>query len=178
MSETRNNAIDFLPGMLSQNAQSMMRRMVLAMQEEMAQDRQLANSSYCALLLKLSEPDLVREFDVAIKSAMTAIKKGSNHAEIFTANLSLSLEPVDDAVDSSINDFASSAALFDQLCSVELEHKIESVEAFSKDVFLAALKDAFLKSRIDNTEAAKIMPYARRALNAELVELYGKLGGR
>ena len=178
MSETRNNAIDFLPGMLSQNAQSMMRRMVLAMQEEMAQDRQLVNSSYCALLLKLSEPDLVREFDVAIKSAMISIKQSSNQTGIFTADLSLSLEPVDDAVDSSINDFASSAALFGKLCSVELEHKIESVEAFSKDVFLAALKDAFLKSRIDNTEAAKIMPYARRALNAELVELYGKLGGR
>lgn len=178
MSETRNNAIDFLPGMLSQNAQSMMRRMVLAMQEEMAQDRQLVNSSYCALLLKLSEPDLVREFDVAIKSAMTSIKNGSNQTEIFTADLSLSLEPVDDAVDSSASDFASSAALFGKLCSVELEHKIESVEAFSKDVFLAALKDAFLKSRIDSTEAAKIMPYARRALNAELVELYGKLGGR
>ena len=177
MSETRNNAIDFLPGMLLQNAQSMMRRMVLSMQEEMAQDRQLANSSYCALLLKLSEPDLVREFDVAIKSAMTSIKN-SNQTEIFTADLSLSLEPVDDIVDSSASDFASSAALFGKLCSVEPERKIESVEAFSKDVFLVALKDAFLKSRIDSTEAAKIMPYARRALNAELVDLYGKLGGR
>lgn len=149
-----------------------MQRMIVSMQNEIAQDSQLANASYCALVLRLSTPDLVREFDVVITAALRSIKFGTNKPGMCVAALSLSMD--DDAADSSA-DFRTSTALFDLLCANARAQKVEDAGVFNKDFFLTSLKDAFLKSRIAITEVARLMPYAQRALNTELVNLYGKL---
>lgn len=175
MKEALKNAVDGLPEKLSQDAASMMRRMLVAMHADIAQDRQLANASYCSLLLRLSEPDLVREFDLAIKDAMKSIKAGSSRMDVLSGGLSLSMTPIDGQQTKPHDDFGASAALFRKICAKAGDYGIEGLAAFNQDLFLAAVKDAFRKSRIDNTEAASLLPYAQRALNAELVGLYAKL---
>lgn len=175
MKETLKKAIDVLPEYLLQDAQSMMRRMVAAMQIDVAQDRQLANASYCSLLLKLSEADLVREFDLAIQEAMRSIKASPGKANVFAAGLSLSMTPIDDTQTGSNDDFSTSAALFKKICDEASECKIEGALAFDKEIFLAALRVAFAKARVGSDEVASLLPAARRALNTELVHLYGKL---
>ncbi len=175
MKEALKNAIDGLPENLSQDAPSMMRRMLVAMHADIAQDGQLANASYCSLLLRLSEPDLVREFDLAMKDAMHSIKAGASRMEFLSSGLSLSMTPIDGRQTTLHDDFGSSAALFKKICAKAADHGVEGLAAFNQDLFLAAVKDAFRKSRIDNSEAASLLPYAQRALNAELMGLYGKL---
>lgn len=175
MKETLKNAIAVLPGEVTQGAQSMMRRMVAAMQNELAQDRVLANASYCSLLLKLSETDLVREFDLAIKEAMSSIRVGSGQTDVFAGGLSLSMTLIDDAESNAKSDFSTSTALYEKICAKAGAYQPEGLLACNKDVFLAALKASFLKARIGGTEVADLLPAARRALNAELVSLYSKL---
>lgn len=175
MKETLKNAIAVLPGEVAQGAQSMMRRMVAAMQNELAQDRVLANASYCSLLLKLSETDLVREFDLAIKEAMSSIRVGSGQTDVFAGGLSLSMTLIDDAESNAKSDFLTSTALYEKICAKAAAYQPEGLLACNKDVFLAALKASFLKARIGGTEVADLLPAARRALNAELVSLYSKL---
>lgn len=173
MKETLKKAIDVLPEKVSQDAQSMMRRMVAAMQQDVAQDLQLANASYCSLLLKLSEADLVREFDLAIQEAMRSIGTGAGKANAFAGGLSIS--PMDDMQTRSDDDFSASTALFKKICAKAKEYQVEGVLAFEKEIFLAALRDAFAKARVGSAEVASLLPAARRALNTELVNLYGKL---
>lgn len=135
----------------------------------------MANASYCALLLRLSEPDLVREFDVAIKDAMRSIKAGSSRMDVLSGGLSLSMTPINGAQTSSHDEFRMSTALLEKVCAKAGEYKLEGAAAFNKDIFLAALKDAFLKARIGSAEVASLLPSAQRALNAELVSVYGRL---
>lgn len=175
MKETLQKAIDVLPEKVSQDAQSMMRRMVAAMQIDVAQDRQLVNASYCSLLLKLSEADLVREFDLAIQDAMRSIRTGAGKANAFAGGLSLSMSPIDDTETASNDDFSSSTALFKNICAKAKGYQVEGALAFEKEIFLAALRDAFTKARVGSAEVASLLPAARRALNTELVDLYGKL---
>lgn len=175
MKETLKNAVAVLPEEVAQGAQSMMRRLVAAMQNELAQDQALANASYCSLLLKLSETDLVREFDLAMKEAMSSIRAGSGQTDPFAGGLSLSMTLIDDAESNSQSDFSTSTALYEKICAKAAAYPLEGLRACNKDVFLSALKAAFLKARIGGTEVADLLPAARRALNAELVRLYSKL---
>lgn len=175
MNEVFKSTVARLPEILSKNAPSMMMRLLASMQSEIEQDRQLANAAYCTLTLKLSAPDLAREFNIAIKDTMTSITVGATSTGINTGGLSLSLDLLDDAIPESNDDFLDSTALFDTLCAHAKAIGVEDVNAFGKDVFLVPLKEAFAKSRIDNQEAAKLMPYARRALDVELTKIYVKL---
>ena len=177
MNSPLKKAIDRLPDIMLKNAASMMQRMILTTQNNMTQDPALANAAYCALMLKMSAPDLIREFHAAMEQAMQSLKASAGKSGLFSGGLSLSLELETDAsADTSVNDLQPASAAFDTLCACARAHQLEVSSAFGPDIFLTVLKDAFAKSRIDSTEAQKIMPYARSALNTELVNLYGKLG--
>ena len=177
MSEILKKTVAQLPEILPKNARSMMQRTVDAMQKAMAADPQLGASSYRSLLLKMSSDDLVREFDLAIRESMKTIQQASGARAGAGLGLGLSIEPLDGDADSpdADADFLSSTALFKKLCAKASGLGIEGLGNYSFDVFLAALNDAFAKSRIDRAEAKKMMPVARQALNGELVKLYEKL---
>lgn len=175
MSETLKKTVALLPEILPKNAKSMMQRIVDAMQNAIAADPQLGASSYRSLLLKMSNDDLVREFDLAIRESMKAIQQASGGAGVSALGLGLSIEPMDAAEVPADTDFLSSTAFFEKLCSKASGLGINGLGAYSKDVFLASFNDAFTKSRIDPTEAKKMMPIARQALNGELAKLYEKL---
>ena len=175
MSEILKKTVAQLPEILPKNARSMMQRTVDAMQKAMAADPQLGASSYRSLLLKMSSDDLVREFDLAIRESMKTIQQASGALGVAGLGLGLSIEPLDADAGSSDDDFLSSTALFKKLCAKASGLGIEGLGNYSFDVFLAALNDAFAKSRIDRAEAKKMMPVARLALNGELARLYEKL---
>ncbi len=169
------NTINVLPDILAQNAPSMMRRMLAAMQHGMAQDNQLPNAAYSTLLLKVSEPDLVREFAVAIKHAVEASKLEASNRGQFASSLSMSLEPLEDTAGNASTDFLPATASFNALTAHAKKLGVTGLSLYKKELFLAALKDTFVRARIDGQEVNKIMPYANRALCAELVNVYGKL---
>ncbi len=175
MNSPLKKAIDHLPEIMMKNAASMMQRMILTTQNNMTQDPALANAAYCALMLKMSAPDLIREFHAAMEQAMQSLKASAGKSGLFGGGLSLELES-DASADTSVNDLQPASAAFDTLCACARAHQLEVSSAFGPDIFLTVLKDAFAKSRIDSTEAQKMIPYARSALNTELVNLYGKLG--
>lgn len=175
MTKTLQTVINQLPALLVRDAGAMMGRMVAAMQSAIAQDPQFANASYCALLLKLSEPDLRREFELALEEALKATHTDSGKRDIFQPSMSMSLEPIDEAVTKLERDFAASTTCFEQVLAKAREQRVDGVGFFKKEIFLNALGDAFAKSRVEKAVIAKLMPYAGRALNAELVSLYSTL---
>lgn len=175
MSESLKKTIALLPEILPKNATSMMQRIVDATQSAIAADPQLGASSYCALLVKMSSEVLVREFDLALRASMSAIQQAAGKPGLSGLGLSLSMEPMDAQAAPSDADFASSTALFKQLCAKAGGLEIKGMDAYSKEVFLAAFNEAFAHSKIDGVEAKKIMSLARQALNGELAKLYAKL---
>lgn len=148
------------------DSQSLMMRISASMQTEIAQDNTLENRSYCGLILRLSEPDLVREFVAAMNEAVA-----SKAVDEFSCEFTFSLSPVDFA-DSTANDFASSTTLYKQLCATPGGGLARSVSLFTRDFFLNPLVNAFNRARIDSAEVKKMMPFARRALNLELLQFY------
>jgi hypothetical protein len=175
MTESLKKTVEHLPEIMSRNAQSMMQRMVAAMQQTIATDRRLENSSYCALLLKMSADDLVREFDLAIKESMAVVKRDAGKPGISAQGWGLSIEPLEAETTTSATDFLSSTALFEKLCAKASSHGIQGLAAFNKELFLASVNEAFTKARIAPAEVNKIKAFAGPALNDELVKLYGKL---
>ncbi len=172
MSETLKRTVGNLPAILHKNAPAMMQRMVDVMQQAIAADPQLGPASYCALLLKMSSPDLAREYDRALGDSLGALNEPSVAG---ASSRWLSIEPLDAAAAQSDRDFASSIALFDRLKTRASGLGVKGLGAYGKDLFLAALNEAFARSRIDPAEAEKLMPFARQALNAELAKFYAKL---
>ena len=175
MQEALQNAIDRLPELLVKYAPSMMRRIIAAMQEEITQRGQLANPSYKTLLLKMSEADLVREFEIAIKDAMQSVKSKPARQDARADGPSLLLELFDEESASLIADFRGSSDLFEALRGKARKLGATGIDSFGKDAFLKALKAAFDKSRIEPEVMTDLMPYARRALSGELLKVYGKL---
>ena len=170
---TFQKTVENLPAILQKNAKSIMQRMVDAMQNAIAVDPQLGATSYCALLLKMSSNDLVHEFDLAIGESMRSVQQAAGLGA--AAGRWLTIEPLDELQASSEGDFQSSTVVFDKLNTKAGGLGIQGLGAYGKDMFLAALNEAFIKSRIDPAEAAKIMPFARQSLNGELTRLYEKL---
>jgi hypothetical protein len=158
--------------LLLHDAPSMMRRMVAALQAEVAP---LSNASYCTLLLKLSENDLAREFSAGIKGAMVAGNGDEGFAKTEAAGLSFSLEPLEPTELASKDDLATSAALLATLKAGANGQRAVGEELLAKDFFPDLLKSIFEKARIEGSESATLMPLARRALNAELVALYKRV---
>lgn len=175
MKEALQRAIDRLPDVLVSYAPSMMRRIVIAMQEQITRGGQLGNPSYSNLLVKTAEPDLVREFNAAINEAMQSIKARSAANGPIDTGPAVLLELFDEESASSIADLATSTDRFAALRSKARKLGATGIDRYAKDVFLKALNAAFAKARIDPEEMTDLMPYARRALNAELLKVYGKL---
>ena len=175
MKHALQKAVDRLPDVLVQYAPTMMRRVIASMREQMATGGQTENASYCALLLKVGEADLVREFDAALRQAMESIKSQAGEPEAAVAVPSLLLELVDETQTVSANDFAASTALFSTLCARARSLEVEGLKKFNKELFLAALMLAFAKARIEPKAMAELTPPARRALDGELLKIYGKV---
>ena len=175
MKQSLKNTIECLPEILLRNAPSMMRRLLAAIQEAMAKDSQLPNAAYSALLLKMSEPELVREFEAALKPLLITVKHEAGKPGLSTGGLSLSLEPLEATAAAPDLEFQTSTAVFDTLNTHARQLGVTGVGAYNKDLFLTALKNAFVQARIDPLEVTKLMPMILRALNAELVNVYGKL---
>lgn len=161
--------IDRLPEILEKNAVTMMRRMIARMKTAMEQHAQAGNVSHGALFLKVGENDLVREFERALKEATSPAALGS--ADTALAGLSLAAEDGADAVD----EFETSTALFNRLCTNARAIGVKGTGRYHKEVFVTALRDAFEQSRMDRQAMQELRPYARAALNTELLGLYGKL---
>lgn len=172
MSETLQRTVSKLPEILHKNAPSMMQRMVDAMQQAIAADPQLGPSSYCALLLKMSCADLAREYDRALGESLSAINQLSAQG---SSSRWLSIEPLEAGAALSDGEFSRSTASFDKLRTRASGLGVKGLAAYGKDLFLAALNEAFGRARIDPIEAEKMMPFARQALDAELAKLYARL---
>ena len=175
MSEILKKTVAHLPEILPKNAKSMMQRIVDATQDAIAADPQFGASSYSALLLKMSSDDLVREFDLAIRQTMSEMHEQSGVPGLSDQWLGLSVEPLEAAEAPTDADFSTSTALFEKLSAKARDLGVDGFGACSKGVFLACFNDAFTNSHIDPGEARKIRPFARQALNGELVKLYAKL---
>jgi hypothetical protein len=158
MSDTLRKTIGNMPQILHKNAKSMMQRMIDAMQEAIAADPHLGPSSYCALLLKMSSGDLGREYERALGESLGTIRG----AGAGSSSQWLSIEPLEAAAALSAHEFEASTALFEKLRSRVNGLGIKGLSAYGKDLFLAALKEAFDRSGIDLTEVEKLMPLARR----------------
>ena len=171
MSETLKKTVGNMPQILHKNAKSMMLRMVDAIQEAIAAEPQLGPSSYCALLLKMSSDDLAREYERALGEALGEIKPSSPGS----SSQWLSIEPLEAAAALSAQDFSGSTALFNKLRARATGLGVKGLGAYGKELFIAALKEAFDKSGIDPAEVEKMMPFARRALDVELAKFYAKL---
>ena len=72
-------------------------------------------------------------------------------------------------------DFQAATAAFDRFAARGKSLGMRGLRSYDKDVLWTCLKQAFAKSRVSAEEASKVLPYARRALNDELVRLYVKL---
>jgi hypothetical protein len=172
MSETLKKTIGHLPELLNKNAEVMMQRMLDFMQNVIAADPALGPSSYLALLLKMSTEDMVTEFEQSLAESMVAIQRAAEKPGGPDTGLGLSLQ-ADDAKEEE--DFARSNQLFTKLMDKTKSLGIPGLAPYRKDIFLAAINDAFTQSKIDADATKKLMPLARKALNAELVRLYEKL---
>jgi hypothetical protein len=161
--------------LLRNDATAMMRRMVATMQAEVGKDTKLGNASYCTLLLKLSENDLVKEFAAGIQAEMAPADAEAGFAKTVSAGLSFSLEPMETVELTGQDDFSAATALLSTLKTAAKGHSVVGSSILEKDFFTDLLKDAFQKSRIDGLEATALMPFARRALNTELVALYKRV---
>ena len=175
MSDIFKKTVDHLPEILVKNASAMMLRMVAVMQQAVAADQQMENAAYCALVLKMTAENLAEQFDLAVRESMAAIRRDGGNAQFSATGLSLSIEAEDDATSSVVADFQSSTAAFDRVCAKASGLGVRGVRLYNKDVLLACVNEAFAKSRVDPSEAAKVLPFARRALNDELLRLYAKL---
>jgi hypothetical protein len=175
MSEILKKTVAYLPELLPRNAKSMMQRIVDATQTAIAADPRFGASSYSALLLKMSSDALVREFDLAIRATMSGMQKQAGVPGVSVQWLGLSIEPLEPGGGPPDADFLTSTALFETLCAKAGDLGVDGFGACSKAVFLASFNDAFTNSHIDPDEARKIVPFARQALNGELVKLYAKL---
>ena len=175
MSEILKKTVERLPEILNKNAKSMMQRIVEATLDAIARDPQLGASAYCSLVLKASSNDLVAEFVLGLEKSTRAILEASGRPGTLAFGLGLSIEPLEPAAAPSDADFMNSNSKFEILCAKVRGLGVEGLRPYSKEIFVAALDDAFTMSRIDPSEGGKIMPLARRALDRELVRLYEKL---
>jgi hypothetical protein len=175
MSEILQKTIEHLPGILNKNSKSMMQRIVEATLEAMSKDPQLGASAYCSLVLKASSNDLIAQFAGALEKSTRAIQEASGRPGSLALGLGLSIEPLDPTTAASGADFVNSDSKFETLCAKVSSMGVEGLRPYSKEIFLAAFDDAFTVSRIDPLENSKILPFARRALDRELVRLYEKL---
>ena len=161
--------IDRLPELLKKNAGAMMQRMTARLKAELIRHDPAGNLAHAALLLRVGEDDLAVAFIDAVSETFAPQERGG-----FDFSIPMSLE-LDDEQVAGTDPFASSTAAFHILCDTAEELGIHSVQRYGKDVFLGAVKDAFVRSRMDATTTEHLMPFVKIALDAELARLYAQL---
>ena len=175
MSDLFKKTVERLPDILVKNASAMMLRMVATMQQAIGADLALENASYCALVLKMTASNLAQEFEDAVRDSMLAIRRDSGKPQFSASGFALSIEPLEAGASSLLADFQTSTAAFDKVCAKAGGLGVSGLGLYNKDVMMACVSAAFAKSRVEASEASKMLPYARRALNDELLRLYAKL---
>lgn len=175
MSEVFKQTVQRLPDILVKNAGPMMQRIVLAMQKAIAEDQQLPDASYCVLLLKMAADDLAAGFERSIRESMDALRSSDAQPGFTATSFSLAIEDTSHEAAAERADFQAATAAFDRFAARGKSLGMRGLRSYDKDVLWTCLKQAFAKSRVSAEEASKVLPYARRALNDELVRLYAKL---
>lgn len=173
MSETMRRVLAQMPDAIAKAAPSMAGRIIAAMQAELARDAQLPHISYCTLLLKVGADDLAREFAEGMKEA-AARKHRPKPPNAVPSAFGLLLEPMDGA-DPSIGTMERSTALFGRVVAKSAALGVNGFEAYGREYFLGPFREALAKARVDDPSIARLMPYACRAFDAELVRLYEQL---
>ena len=161
--------IDRLPELLKKNAAAMMQRMTAQIKAEMIRHDPAGNLAHAVLLLRVGEADLAVAFVDAVAETFAPRERGR-----FDFSMPMSLDLEEEQV-AGTDPFASSTAAFDILCDTAEELGIPGVQRYSKDVFLGAVKDAFVRSRMDATTTEHLLPFVKTALDAELARLYAQL---
>jgi uncharacterized protein YigA (DUF484 family) len=174
MKEMLESAVAQMPDAIAKSAPAMVSRIVEAMQLALARDAQLPNMSYCALLMKLGANDVTRAFLADLSEAVAQLRKPLNPAAAATSMAGLWLEPIGEA-DPSLDTMQQSNELFGRVVAKARALGVKGVDAYGKAFFLGPLNQALVKARIDDVNIARIMPYACRALDAELVSLYSRM---
>jgi hypothetical protein len=68
-----------------------------------------------------------------------------------------------------------STEIFDRIIDRAQAQGVKGLEAYGKNFFLEPMREALVKARIDEANVIRIMPYACRALDAELASFYRRL---
>ena len=174
MKETLQSAVAQMPETIAQGAPLMVGRIVEAMQLALARDAQLPNMSYCSLLMKLGANDVTREFLADLSEAVVQLRKPVNPSAAATSVAYLWLEPIGE-VDPSLDAMQQSTELFGRVVAKAKALGVKGVEAYGKAFFVGPVRQALVKARVDDVNISRIMPYACRALDAELVSLYSHM---
>jgi len=160
-----------LPEFVAKESPKIIGAIIESMQNALTRDAHLPNIPYCSLLLKLGAADLTREFVAAFEVGATSAPENQS-----LPRSGLSLEMMnDEAEDPSEKTMHQSSGLFEQLRANFKRLGIEGVEAFAKDAFLVPLRQGLIKSRFDEPNVVRLMPYACKALDVELVLLYRRI---
>lgn len=116
---------------------------------------------------------MAREFLTELNQA-AAHRGRAKAASAPPSDFGLVLEPMGTA-DPSLDTMQRSTELFGRVVANATALGVHGVEAYGKEFFLGPLREAMVKARIDEEVIARMMPYACRALDAELVPLYERL---
>ena len=149
--------------------------MVGMMQKSMTEDGQLADASCSVLPLKMTADDLAGGFERSIRGSMDARYSGDAGQADTATGFSLAIEPIGDDVSAEKAAFRTVSLAIDKLYAKGRSPGVRGLRKCERDVLFTCFQQALAKSRMSSDEAAKMLPYARRALNDELVRLYGML---
>jgi hypothetical protein len=170
MTDALRNALDKLPALFVQNANAMMLRMIARMQSELQRSSSVSNSAYLGLLLNMSKSDLAVKFEQAVSAAMA---KPKEEGFSFSGGLTLELDlQSDDPAEVLMQE---SGTAFRKLEAKGRSVGSTHMQRFGGNTFLACFLDAMDRARIGAADAQALTPFARSALNAELLSIYKKL---
>lgn len=174
MNEKLKTAVARMSDIVAEAAPAMVDRIVKAIQSALALDAQLPHIGYCSLLLKVGAADVSREFLADLNKAAAKRRRAPDAPRAPTSVFGLWLEPMGEA-DPSVQIMQKSTGIFDRLVDKAQAQGIQGLEAYGKNFFLEPLREALVKARIDDENVTRIMPYACRALDAELASFYGRI---
>lgn len=176
MAATFQTTIDHLPEILSRNASILMLQIISKTKASLIDDLQLRNASACNFSLAVVTNELARHFESILKGYLHEInlKQDSGKTDIFGLALSLAISAEGDEEQLVIAKM-NSTALFEKLCAKEKQNEITGMGTYDVKLFVNAMREAFYKSKFEDSELASIFPHAIRALDNELVKFYEKL---
>jgi len=170
MTDVLRKTLDKLPALFARNANAMMLRMIAAMQSELQQSSSVSNASYLGLLLNMSKSDLAVKFEQAISAAMA---KPEEERFSFHGGPVLELDLQSDGPEEVV--MQESSIAFRKLVARGISVGCTNMQRFGGKALLACFQDAMERARINAADVQALTPFARSALNAELLSIYKKL---